>query len=170
MSWFDTILRSAGSCPVREAADESSPCGGICGRGLESHVNAKNSNVRWVTAGGWGNPDASLYIVGTTPRTTLVLLGQRVATALYAALEITGPIPRRDHPVVVRTPDAEFSTPIIASQAVMGAKMAGLNRDAWVSRHRSARFLGNRILGGPDCTDSRRSKLPSGDGYQIPQC
>lgn len=240
MDWYESILRPAGLCPVLESASPNTVCIGIVGLGLEEQHDPARTPVRWVTAAGWGNPNADLYVVGTTPKfhsaavagpnyaplkvdreahahwfatigfarflassgaairettrwanalvdawtgegkpvseaaffpelmlcpqdrdpspsqhaeayrqcmsrhlfkllrdrpggaPTLVLFGQKVAVAMYSGLDVDGPVPSRSQPVVVRPPDESLAAPVIASQAVMGAKMARLTQSAWV--------------------------------------
>lgn len=242
MPWYEPILRSAGACPIVESSKPTSPCRPLLEPGLSQQMDEAHKPVRWVTAAGWGNADADLYIVGTTPKfhtaavpgpnyarvdvdradhalwfstagfgqfqesqsanlrettrwsialvrawnsgavrvsdaafftelmlcpqeldpslsrsgrayrqcmgrhllhllelrpgvpPTMVLLGKKVAEALYVGAGIEGPVPSRSQPVVVRRPDGAFPVPLIASQAVMGVKMAGLSQAAWVNQ------------------------------------
>ena len=66
--WYESTLRSAGSCPARESQNPTSPCAPICRRGLEVAKDGLGQDRQWVTAAGWGNPDGELYIIGTTPK------------------------------------------------------------------------------------------------------
>lgn len=61
------LLRSAGSCPLRQQADVGSPCRPFCRLGLAPQ-EYDGATFEWVTALGWGNVDSDLFIVGTTPR------------------------------------------------------------------------------------------------------
>ncbi|MBA4181640.1 MAG: hypothetical protein C0506_13700 [Anaerolinea sp.] len=44
-----------------------SPCRDLLSLGLNVH-QLPSGTQRWVTAAGWGNPDADLYLLGTTPK------------------------------------------------------------------------------------------------------
>ncbi len=67
LAWFDEVLRLAGACPTRESSLESSPCSAILELGLTIQESSDGPR-RWVTAAGWGSPDAALYVLGTTPK------------------------------------------------------------------------------------------------------
>jgi hypothetical protein len=66
--WYESTLRSAGTCPLRESRQHDGPCRTICRQGLEVASDGLGRNLQWVTAAGWGNPDGGLYIIGTTPK------------------------------------------------------------------------------------------------------
>lgn len=68
MAWYEDTLRSAGLCPIQEAQDPSSACSEIVTLGLQPQPRSSNDVVRWVTSAGWGSPDASLFVLGTTPK------------------------------------------------------------------------------------------------------
>lgn len=61
------VLARAGECPVLESARAASPCRQVCTTGLTVQRTLVGREVQWVTAAGWGNPSATLYVVGNNP-------------------------------------------------------------------------------------------------------
>jgi hypothetical protein len=61
------LLARAGECPVLESARAASPCRQVCTTGLTVQRTLAGRDVQWVTAAGWGNPSATLYVVGNNP-------------------------------------------------------------------------------------------------------
>lgn len=64
---FEDVLTHAGICPLVEVDNPLSPCIPLLRKGLEVHQTAEGPR-QWVTAVGWGNPDADIYILGSTPK------------------------------------------------------------------------------------------------------
>lgn len=70
---------------------------------------------------------------------TVVILGAGGTRTFHEVTGTRGPVPSREQIIVVRRPDAELPFPVVASLAPMGAKMAGLSRQAWVEGMLEAR-------------------------------